>query len=180
MTLMRKTITLLKLIMPLLPATILIGCGQSAPTTVPTTTASTAPTTKVIIPREAFFEKHPELRARYDEFWETSPEALTEADARKLTFGMIQIHEIQKKYPQYTDLVNDLDVLDKRLLAFRNEGIPMVKEIKKVFDPKTDTLFCYHYEEGTNHGQGYLILRNGDFFRTFWTSGSVKRPDEIP
>jgi hypothetical protein len=137
-------------------------------------------TTSMVTPREAFFQKHPNLRARYDEFYETSPEAIAEANERKLTFGIIQIHEIQKSYAKYPDLVQNLDVVEKRLVTYRDEGLPIVKEIKKVFNPKTDALFWYDYGSGGNQGQGYVIVRNGDFYRTFWVAGSIKRPDEIP
>ena len=71
-------------------------------------------TTPTVTPREAFFRKHPNLRSRYDEFYETSPEAIAEAEDRKLTFGIIQIHEIQKSYAKYPDLVQNLDVVEKR------------------------------------------------------------------
>ena len=137
-------------------------------------------TTPTVTPREAFFRKHPNLRSRYDEFYETSPEAIAEADARKLTFGIIQIHEIQKSYAKYTDLVQNLDVLVKHLVTSRDEGLPIVTEIKKVFNPKTDALFWYDYGHGQHQGQGYMIVRNGDFYRTFWAAGSTKREDEIP
>jgi hypothetical protein len=153
-----------RIIAPVLLTLLLIGCQTTAPVT----------------PREAFFQKHPNLRSRYDEFYETSPEAIAEADARKLTFGIIQIHEIQKSYAKYTDLVQNLDVLVKHLVTSRDEGLPIVTEIKKVFNPKTDALFWYDYGHGQHQGQGYMIVRNGDFYRTFWAAGSTKREDEIP
>jgi len=153
-----------RIIAPVLLTLLLIGCQTTAPVT----------------PREAFFQKHPNLRSRYDEFYETSPEAIAEAEDRKLTFGIIQIHEIQKGYAKYPDLVQNLDVVEKRLVTYRDEGLPIVKEIKKVFNPKTDALFWYDYGHGQDQGQGYVIVRDGDFYRTFWAAGSVKRADEIP
>lgn len=151
--------TIFKAISPVLLATLLVGCHT--------------PTT--MTPREAFFQKHPDLRTRYDEFYETSPEAIADANDEKLTFGIIQIHVIQKAYAKYPDLVQQLSTQEKRLETFRDEGLPIVSEIKKVFDPKTDALFWYN-----GNGQGYVIVRNGDFYRTFWAVGPAKRPDEIP
>jgi len=76
--------------------------------------------------------------------------------------------------------VQNLDLVEKRLVTARDEGLPIVKEIKKVFNPKTDALFWYDYGHGQEQGQGYMIVRDGDFYRTFWVAGSVKRADEIP
>jgi hypothetical protein len=153
-----------KIIIPLLLTAILIGCR----------------TTTTITPWEAFFQKHPDLRSRYVEFYETSPDAIADANDSKLTFGIILIHQIQQGYAKYPDLVQNLDVVENRIETNRDEGLPIVQEIKKVFNPKTDTLFWYDYGKGQNQGQGYMIVRGGDFYRTFWVAGSVKRPDEIP
>jgi hypothetical protein len=136
-------------------------------------------TTTPVTPREAFFQKHPALRARYTEFYATSPEAIADAYDQQLTFGIIQIHQFQKSSSKYPDLMQGLDAAEKRLVAIRDKGLPMVTEIKKVFDPRTDALFWYDYGHGQDQGQGYVIVRNGDFYRTFWVAG-IKKPDEIP
>jgi hypothetical protein len=136
-------------------------------------------TTTPVTPREAFFQKHPALRARYTEFYGTSPEAIADAYDQQLTFGIIQIHQFQKSSAKYPDLLQNLDAAEKRLLTTRDKGLPMVAEIKKVFDPRTDALFWYDYGQGHDQGQGYMIVRNGDFYRTFWVAG-FKKPDEIP
>ena len=136
--------------------------------------------TTIITPREAFFQQHPDLRSRYDEFYETSPEAIAEAYDESLTFGIVLADTIQKDYSKYPDLIQDLDLRTKHMVNIREKGLPIVQEIKNLFDPKTDALFWYDYGHGQNQGQGYVIVRNGEFYRTFWTSGSIKRPDEIP
>jgi hypothetical protein len=153
-----------RIIAPVLLTLLLIGCQTTAPVT----------------PREAFFRKHPDLRARYTEFYETSPEAVAAAYDEKLTFGIVLISGIKKDYAKYPDLAQNLDIPEKRIELNRDEGLPIVKEIKKVFNPKTDALFWYDYGSGDNQGQGYLIVRNGDFYRTFWVAGSIKKPNEIP
>jgi hypothetical protein len=155
---------MVKSIMFVLLALFLVGCRPAA----------------TVTPREAFFQKHPELRSRYDEFYETSPEAIAEAQDQKLSFGIILIGSLKKDYSKYPDLVENLDKVQKGLMTAREEGLPIVNELKKVFDPKTDAVFWYDYGHGTNQGQGFVIVRNGDCYRTFWAAGAIKRPDEIP
>lgn len=156
----------------------LAGC-QTDTTPKPPVNAAASPSA-TLTPRESFFQKHPELRARYSEFYETSPEAIANAFSQSITAEIVQADVIKQACAKYPDVVEGLDGLTKHLAADRLKGLPLVDELKRVFNPKTDALFWYDYGKGDNQGQGYLIVRNGDFYRTFWVAGSKKRPDEIP
>jgi hypothetical protein len=149
--------------------------------TVPLVGCQTAPvTTLTLAPRESFFYKHPELSARYSEFYETSPEAIADAYSQAITSEIVQADVIKQAFAKYPDLVESLDGLTKHLATDRNKGLPVVDAIRKEFNPHTDSLFWYEYGKGDRQEQGYVIVRNGDFYRTFWVAGSKKRPDEIP
>ncbi|MBA4149609.1 MAG: hypothetical protein H0X66_15975 [Verrucomicrobia bacterium] len=153
-----------KIITPLLVALLLVGCQ----------------TMRTVTPREAFFQKHPDLRARYHEFYETSPEAIAEDHAWKFSLGLTLIRQIREHHAECTDLMQSLDIVEKRFETYLDEGLSILQELKQVFNPKFDSLFWYSYGSGDNQGQGYVIVRNGNVYRTFWVAGSVKKPDEIP
>src|SRR6185369_14325164 len=89
-------------------------------------------------PKEAYFHKHPELRRHYLEFWETSPDAVADAENEKLTAMIVLIHNVQNQYTNYPDLMQSMDVVEKRIQGFRDKPFPLVVEINKVFDLKTD------------------------------------------
>jgi hypothetical protein len=120
-------------------------------------------------PKEAFFQKHPELRAHYHEFWATSPEAVVDADSDTTTSKLILVHSIQERYGKYPDLMESMDIVEKRIVSIRDKH-PLVDEINKVFDPRTDTLFWYVYEDGE---KGHMIIRNGDCYRKFVAEGPM-------
>jgi hypothetical protein len=64
-----------------------------------------------------------------------------------------------------------MDVVEKRIQGFRDKPFPLVVEINKVFDPKTDTLFWYCQEDGE---KGHMLVRDGDCYRKFVAEGPIK------
>ena len=124
-----------------------------------------------ISPKEAYFRKHPELRTHYHQFWETSPEEIADAEGVRLTSILVLVHIIQNQYTNYPDLLQHMALVEKRTLGLRDEPSPFVQEIKRAFDPKTDTLFWYCDENGE---KGHVIVRHGDCYRKFVAEGPIK------
>jgi hypothetical protein len=128
-------------------------------------------TMPTLSPKEAYFHKHPEQQRYYLEFWETSPDAVADAENEKLTAMIVLIHNVQNQYTNYPDLMQGMDVVEKRIQGFRDKPFPLVVEINKVFDPKTDTLFWYCQEDGE---KGHMLVRDGDCYRKFIAEGPIK------
>ncbi len=128
-------------------------------------------TTPSISPKEAYFRKHPEFRARCHEFWETSPEEIADAQAARLTSILVLVHTLQNQYTNYPDLLHHLDAVEKRTLGLRDKPSPLVQEIRSAFNPKTDTLFWYCDENGE---KGHMRVRQGDCYRKFIAEGPIR------
>jgi hypothetical protein len=129
----------------------------------------------VLSPKQAFFKKHPDLRSHYYWFYETSPEEMDsdiDADRRHT---MILIHSIGQSYGGCSNLLERLNIVEGRVLADEKAEHAFVGTIKHVFNPHTDALYRFGYEEGEKYETGWLILRDSEIYKKFYEEGPFER-----
>lgn len=131
-------------------------------------------------PESLFFQRHPNLRIHYTEFYETSPEAIARAIDDKQMLALALLHGLQDGHTNYADAAKSTDVIEKRVLTSLDGERDFLKRIKHDFDPNTDALFWYSYHDGADHEQGWAILRRGDIYRRYWVGSSFKEPGTRP
>src|SRR5207302_5900521 len=106
--------------------------------------------------KQMFFQKHPELRGRYVQFYETSLEAIDDEIESKASEIYTLIDVMLRNYPKYPDLIKHLNAVKKRWEAGVAAEHEYVQEIKREFDPITDALFFFRYIENDNYEYGWL------------------------
>jgi len=136
---------------------------------------TTSPSTK-----QVFFQRHPELRERYVQFYETSLEAIDDEIDSKAASHYTLIRILLESYPNYPDLVKHLEVVKKRWESATAHEHDYVQQIRREFDPGTDAMFFFRYIEGDNYEFGWLILRRGEIYKKFYHEGPFETKEKKP
>jgi len=130
--------------------------------------------------KQAYFQKHPELKAHYVQFYETSIEAIERCSDEKHMGKRTLVDSLRKDFAKYPDLVERLDAIKARQDDSWDGERQYLKQIKREFRPATDALFFYDYHKGDKEEQGWLILRRGEIHKKYWLGSSFDEPGEKP
>lgn len=126
-------------------------------------------------PKQAFFQKHPELQKRYVQFYETSLEAIDEEIDVRASSIYTLLHSLQNAYDSCADLSERSKEVEKRWETGVAAAHEHVGKMRREFNPATDALFFFRYIEGDNYEYGWLILRHGIIHRKFYQEGPFER-----
>jgi hypothetical protein len=101
----------------------------------------------------------------YVQLFETSIEALEQHESdllRKVNSALRGILEVSTNCPEVSARVTHIE---KVAAAFYADKRTLIQELREAANPKTDSIFYYHFKSSTHQEDGWLVARGGTIKR---------------